>query len=96
MIPVMAKLDRYPDELTVTLTLTKRPPNRLGGFKVGWMEGQDDRLEFDVCCGAGCGNSLFELRIEPKHDGAEPVYYEVSMKGPVEELVNQFIKEAMS
>jgi hypothetical protein len=76
-----------PDVLSTTLTLRQRDPRKLGGFKVGWIDGEGEGFKFELLCGAGVGSSLLELEITP--EGGRPVWYEVSMAGVLRALLDQ-------
>ena len=45
----------------------------LGGFKIGWVDAEQDGREYSLAAGAGCGSSLLEASVRGP-DGQPSVY----------------------
>lgn len=68
------------DDITVSTTEVPVPfhrtdgtPTLFAGFRVGWMDGTDGGIEYDMAAGAGCGSKYLTLQVTvPGH----PTVYE--------------------
>jgi hypothetical protein len=64
----------------------------LGGFRIGWLDAENDGLELSLTCGAGMGNGLLEASCNAASGKSEGLYARADIRPLAEALFTELGK----